>query len=56
MPLRVIAVNQELATDPMLVRMEPYGRGWLFQAVIDDHAWEQLLHEAAYQAVIEKAE
>lgn len=55
-PLRVIAVNEQLPTDPMLVRMDPYGRGWLFQAVIDDHAWEQLLDEAAYQAVIEKVE
>jgi glycine cleavage system H protein len=55
-PLRVIAVNKALPTDPMLVRMDPYSRGWLFQAVIDDHAWEQLLDEAAYQAVIEKVE
>jgi glycine cleavage system H protein len=55
-PLRVIAVNEALSADPMLVRMDPYGRGWLFQAVIDDHAWEQLLDEDAYQAVIGEAE
>ena len=55
-PLRVIAVNEELPADPMLVRMDHYGRGWLFQAVLDDHAWERLLDEAAYQTVIEKVE
>jgi glycine cleavage system H protein len=55
-PLRVIAVNEALPTDPMLVRMDPYGRGWLFQAIVDDDAWEQLLDEAAYQAIIEKDE
>lgn len=55
-PLRVTAVNEEIASDPMLVRMDPYGRGWLFQAVIDDHAWEQLLDEAAYKAVVAEAE
>jgi glycine cleavage system H protein len=55
-PLQVTAVNQELASDPMLVRMNPYDRGWLFQAVIDNDAWEQLLDEAAYQALIDEAE
>lgn len=55
-PLQVTAVNEELATDPMLVRMDPYGRGWLFQAMVDDHAWEQLLDVTAYQALIERAE
>jgi glycine cleavage system H protein len=55
-PLQVTAVNQELPTDPMLVRMDPHGRGWLFQAVIDEHAWEQLLDEAAYRAVLAEAE
>jgi glycine cleavage system H protein len=55
-PLQVTAVNEELSTDPMLVRMDPYGRGWLFQAMIDDHGWEQLLDEGAYQAVIGEAE
>ena len=55
-PLQVTAVNQELAADPMLVRIDPYGRGWLFQAVIDEHAWEQLLDEATYQAIIDNAE
>jgi len=56
MPLRVIAVNEELASDPMLVRMDPYGRGWLFQAVIDEHVWDQLLDEAAYRAVVAEEE
>jgi glycine cleavage system H protein len=55
-PLQVTTVNEELPTNPMLVRMDPHGRGWLFQAVIDEHAWEQLLDEAAYRAVLAEAE
>lgn len=50
--LEVVAVNDALATDPMLVRMEPRGRGWLLSAALDRGEWERLLEPAAYERLL----
>jgi glycine cleavage system H protein len=50
--LEVVAVNDALRTDPMLVRMDPRGRGWLVAAMLDDGAWARLLEPAAYDALL----
>lgn len=51
--LEVLTVNDLLATDPMLVRMEPRGRGWLLAASLEKSAWQQLLDIAEYDRLIQ---
>jgi len=51
--LEVLAVNDLLATEPMLVRMEPRGRGWLLAASLESDAWRQLLEPAEYDGVLQ---
>lgn len=51
LPLQIVAVNDEVTNDPMLVRTESYGRGWLVQAQLEDDGWERLLDAAAYASV-----
>lgn len=51
-PLKVVALNDELSMDPMLVRMEPLGRGWLLEVSLADGGWEQLLAPDAYFALV----
>jgi glycine cleavage system H protein len=51
-PLEVVTVNEELSADPMLVRMEPLGRGWLVEVSLADGGWEQLLEPDAYRAIV----
>jgi glycine cleavage system H protein len=51
-PLEVLTVNEELSADPMLVRMEPFGRGWLVQVSLEQGGWEQLLEPHAYRALV----
>lgn len=46
--LEVVAVNGDVARDPMLVRLEPRTGGWLLRAALADGAWERLLPPAAY--------
>jgi glycine cleavage system H protein len=53
-PLEVVAVNDELSTDPMLVRMEPLSGGWLLDVSLADGGWEQLLEPDAYLAIVAK--
>lgn len=52
-PLEVLVVNDLLATEPMLVRMEPRGRGWLLAASLESGAWEHLLDRAGYDELLE---
>ena len=51
-PLQVLAVNEELASDPMRVRMDPYDGGWLVRAELAAGAWEQLLDEEGYRNLV----
>jgi glycine cleavage system H protein len=51
-PLQIRAVNGELASDPMRVRMDPYDGGWLVRAELPAGAWEQLLDEAGYRDLV----
>ena len=51
LPLQIVAVNDEVTNDPMLVRTEPYGSGWLIQAQLEDDGWERLLDATAYASV-----
>jgi glycine cleavage system H protein len=50
--LDVVAVNEALTVDPMLVRMDPRGQGWLVTAMLDDGEWERLLGPAAYDELL----
>jgi glycine cleavage system H protein len=50
--LEVVAVNDALVADPMLVRMDARGAGWLLQAQLDGGGWERLLEPAAYEALL----
>lgn len=51
LPLQIVAVNDDVINDPMLVRTEPWGRGWLVQAELEEDGWSRLLDGAAYAAV-----
>jgi glycine cleavage system H protein len=51
-PLEVVAVNGALETDPMLVRMDPRGQGWIVTAALEAGAWERLLEPGAYQELL----
>lgn len=53
-PLEVVALNNKVIADPMLVRMDPYGRGWLMRVRLYEDGWEELLDATAYQEVIER--
>ncbi len=50
--MEVMAVNDLLASEPMLVRMEPRGRGWLLAASLQGGAWEELLDAAEYDELL----
>jgi glycine cleavage system H protein len=50
--LQVMTVNDALRSEPMLVRMEPRGRGWLVVATLVEGGWERLLEPAAYDALL----
>jgi glycine cleavage system H protein len=51
-PLEVLEANSALAADPMLVRLDPYGKGWLVRVVLPSAAWARLLDEHRYRASI----
>ena len=48
---RVLAVNEDVLKDPMLVRTDPYGRGWLLGVELESGGWDRLLDAAAYRLV-----
>jgi len=53
--LTVVTVNDALFTDPMLVRMDPHGRGWLVEVSLEASGWERLLEADAYQRVVARS-
>lgn len=52
--LDVVTVNEDLTADPLLVRLEPRGRGWLLTAGLAPEHWAGLLDHAAYTQVVER--
>jgi glycine cleavage system H protein len=49
----VIAVNENLATNPELLNKDPYGEGWICEIHISDPAeFEKMLDSGAYQSLI----
>lgn len=52
--LDVVTVNEDLTADPLLVRLEPRGRGWLLTARLAPEHWAGLLDRAAYAQVVER--
>lgn len=51
LPLHIVAVNDDVINNPMLVRTEPFTRGWLVQAELEEDGWDGLLDAAAYAIV-----
>jgi glycine cleavage system H protein len=50
----VIAINEDLETDPALINAEPYGDGWLFDIeLIDDEELDGLKDAEAYAESLE---
>ena len=47
---RVVAVNKDLESDPVLVNKDPYGQGWFYEIEMKDPAeWESLLSAEDYK-------
>src|SRR5216117_1379718 len=53
--LTVVTVNDALFTDPMLVRMDPHGRGWLVEVSLQASGWERLLTPDEYRRVVTRS-
>jgi glycine cleavage system H protein len=53
LPGEVVAVNEQLSTEPQLVNAQPYGEGWLFKLRSSGHHIEDLLDAKSYKAHIE---
>ncbi|MFD7440076.1 glycine cleavage system protein H [Streptomyces sp. NPDC059909] len=52
--VRITAANNRLTREPLLVRTDPRGGGWLLRCTLArPHDWDQLLDHAAYQALVE---
>jgi glycine cleavage system H protein len=51
--LEVVAVNQAVTEHPELVNQDPYGAGWLFEAVLLDPLPETILDAAGYRLLID---
>jgi glycine cleavage system H protein len=52
----VIAVNEDLRTDPAIVNKEPYGKGWIAKVKLANKAdLNALLGPADYEAVAAKS-
>jgi glycine cleavage system H lipoate-binding protein len=41
--LEVQSVNDELMRDPMLIRIDPLGRGWLVRRAVSNTGWDELM-------------
>jgi glycine cleavage system H protein len=51
---RITEVNPALAEDPGMINREPAGAGWFFRIEpADPDAFERLMDEAAYEALVE---
>ncbi len=50
----VVAINEDLETDPALINADPYGDGWLFEVeLIDDEELDGLKDAEAYAESLE---
>lgn len=48
----VIAINEEIESDPSIVNQEPYGKGWLFEIRLSNPAeLDSLLTEEQYKEI-----
>ncbi|GLY70967.1 glycine cleavage system protein H [Amycolatopsis taiwanensis] len=53
--LHVTEVNDRLRTNPILVRTDPRGDGWLIRCTLDHPGdWATLLDETSYQAHVQR--
>jgi len=51
----VVAVNEELESDPALINADPYGDGWLFELdLIDTEELDGLKDAETYEASLEE--
>jgi glycine cleavage system H protein len=50
--LEIVAVNGRLSSEPMLVRLDPRGEGWLVRASLGEEAWAALLDVDAYERLV----
>jgi len=51
----VVAVNEDLETDPALINADPYGDGWLFELeLIDSEELDGLKDAEAYEESLEE--
>jgi glycine cleavage system H protein len=52
---RIIAVNEDLDSDPAIINTDPYGDGWLFEIeLIDTEELEGLKDAEAYEESLEE--
>jgi glycine cleavage system H protein len=52
---RVVAINEDLESDPALINADPYGDGWLFELeLIDSEELEGLKDSEAYEESLEE--
>ena len=51
---KVVAVNEDLDTDPALINADPYGDGWLFELeLIDSEELDGMKDAAAYKELLD---
>ncbi len=51
---QVVAVNEELESDPALINADPYGDGWLFELeLIDTEELDSMKDAEAYEELLE---
>ena len=51
---QVVAVNEELESDPALINADPYGDGWLFELeLIDTEELDGMKDAEAYEELLE---
>ncbi len=54
---KIVAVNEDLESDPEAINRDPYGSGWLFVIrVMDDSELNSLLSARDYQEILEEQE
>lgn len=54
---KIVAINEDLESNPELINRDPYGAGWLFVIqVMDDSELNSLLSARDYQEALEEQE
>ena len=52
---RVVAINEDLETDPALINADPYGDGWIVRMTLSDGLDEsELMAPDAYQQMLDE--